>query len=690
MSRSTALLAGTSVIVDIEESADLERLGELLRVVGDVSGVEVIATIASELEPDVEELISRSRLGIASHQVRILSFDSPLDWTSRRSQAIMAARYECVAMTCLPRRLPADLVPGSDGDPKLVLAVEAEVGTSPMAGVATGGWLKVATALAAATPVRSTVPIRSRVVGLPSRVDSWIDFAIRVLALAPLSVVAVHPDGSTDAPAPELAIDSGADDPIAFLTATLAVACTSAAVVNDAMPRIQQLASDLLTVPASRVNAFLKSSPQLHVLVIDILRRSGVRHFPFSVMNDGLARDLVIAYGFSPFTDTSGLVFARRTYERSAVVDLISKDLTDWKRRDDGSKEIAAEFVARHDFVDGAVSFDDWNAISTFCSKGLETANQWHEERSYRRLFSRSMWPASHYLGALLKLEHPELEWIAEFSDPMRRDLNNLTRSAPIGSNAVTTQLARLLKSHGRSFPEDGGVYDWAEDLPYLFADKILFTNQNQLDFMLSYCPAELVDSVRQKSSVEHHPTPPGEFYSRSLEHFEFRTDLVQIGYFGVFYPTRGLEPITAAIKSLPPAVRDGLQLNVFCPRPIEMERIAAEAGLQDVVVARPYLAYFDFLRTTTQLDCLLVDDYRTSQTHSINPYLPSKWSDYVGSGTPVWRVTEPGSVLSSMTSAYQSDLGDVEGAKKILQEILDAGPRQGQPKLASGYFELA
>ena len=63
-----------------------------------------------------------------------------------------------------------------------------------------------------------------------------------------------------------------------------------------------------------------------------------------------------------------------------------------------------------------------------------------------------------------------------------------------------------------------------------------------------------------------------------------------------------------------------------------------------------------------------------------INPYLPSKISDYRGSGTPIWSIVEPGSVLSTLTTAYRSTLGDAEGALRVIREIIAAGPQHDAP----------
>ena len=43
-------------------------------------------------------------------------------------------------------------------------------------------------------------------------------------------------------------------------------------------------------------------------------------------------------------------------------------------------------------------------------------------------------------------------------------------------------------------------------------------------------------------------------------------------------------------------------------------------------------LVFFEFLNLTTKFDCLIVNDANTKDYKEINPYLPSKLSDYLGS----------------------------------------------------------
>ena len=90
---------------------------------------------------------------------------------------------------------------------------------------------------------------------------------------------------------------------------------------------------------------------------------------------------------------------------------------------------------------------------------------------------------------------------------------------------------------------------------------------------------------------------------------------------------------------------REQLCLHVYTADPDELALEIARAGLAGTVRVAPYLPFLEFLNLTTQFDVLVVNDAATEAHHGVNPYLPSKVADYVGSGTPVWAICEEGSV---------------------------------------------
>lgn len=71
--------------------------------------------------------------------------------------------------------------------------------------------------------------------------------------------------------------------------------------------------------------------------------------------------------------------------------------------------------------------------------------------------------------------------------------------------------------------------------------------------------------------------------------------------------------------------------------------------------------------------DYLLVNDAETKGIKPLNPYLPSKVSDYLGANVPFWALVEAGSPLSGMSLPNGSKvtaLGNMEGYIKALTEM--------------------
>ena len=90
-----------------------------------------------------------------------------------------------------------------------------------------------------------------------------------------------------------------------------------------------------------------------------------------------------------------------------------------------------------------------------------------------------------------------------------------------------------------------------------------------------------------------------------------------------------------------------------------------------NVIINEP-VPYLKFLNLCTKFDLLLlVDaDSRNSQ-YGLNPFLPSKLSDYRGSGTPILSLVEPGSSLDSLSLEGAIKKGDLPTLVERLKELV-------------------
>lgn len=388
------------------------------------------------------------------------------------------------------------------------------------------------------------------------------------------------------------------------------------------------------------------------------------------------ARDLAVLYAFAPYSDTSASVAGRRLLDRGDVVDVVSNALEGHRTVDVSAWQVVDDVVGRHAEVKSPVTAFHWPYLDAFCLRGMEVVERWVAEKGpYRTVYSRAMLPGSHVLAALIKLQWPDTRWIAEYSDPMAWDSNGERRTNLVRPGRISRTLIQALRDRGVQVPTEADVLtvpEIVEMLGYALADEVHFTNPRQQELMLGYLSDRaLAERAAAKAHVHPHPTLPAEFYERVPTALSRIPDRVNVAYFGVFYATRGLGEIVTALEALTDEERTKVALRVFTSDPAGLDAEMAERGLSDVVFAAPYVPYLEFLNLTTQMDVLLVNDARTRDIYDVNPYLPSKWSDYRGSGSDVWAVVEPGSVLSTQDVTYRSELGDVEGAARVLRTIV-------------------
>jgi hypothetical protein len=448
---------------------------------------------------------------------------------------------------------------------------------------------------------------------------------------------------------------------------------------DDTTQYLHEVARRSVFSQATAIGRYLTEHPDDNPKVVEAITARGLAPWVYEPLNRARARDLVTCYAFLPSDNTSAIVAGRRVQQRGVCVDVVSHTTDGVHGNDPAANVIVQPYVGYHRRIQGPTKFSQWTGIVQYCEPGMRAIERWEDrrERSYRSVYSRAMWPASHVLAALYKVRHPETRWIAEFSDPLSQDVQgNRRKCGPRRDDALSREITEGLQGAGFTVPDDDTLLQWIEHVAYALADDIVFTNRHQQDTMMEHIadPA-LRERVAKHGIVSAHPTLPPEFYDLSDVEYPLEPGKVHLAYFGAFYPTRGLTEVTDAIMRLPRDARDRLRVHVFTKDPDDLRAELKKAGMDDTVVANHYVPYLDFLHLTTLFDCLLVNDARTADTHTVNPYLPSKISDYSGAGRPIWAVVEPGSILSEREFDYRSNLGDVEGALEVLTRLTASQP---------------
>ncbi|MFC0675706.1 hypothetical protein [Brachybacterium hainanense] len=381
-----------------------------------------------------------------------------------------------------------------------------------------------------------------------------------------------------------------------------------------------------------------------------------------------------MAFNFPPFVDGSAVTVAKRVLESARPVDVVAADLSRVRTRDRSLAELVAPYVRQHHSLTVPIKFAAQASVAPFVTAGIRALAH-RQTRPYRSVYSRSMWPHSHFLAARVKIDHLAARWTAEFSDPMLWHVDGGRRPSP--SIAGYIDEARVLASVGaraqRFLLERRTVLEWAQFVPFLLADELVFTNEQQRAVMLEDAPTWLQEAVLPRSVIAPHPTLPPQYYGDDAGPSAARaSDEFRIGYFGTFYPNRGGGELLEAVSLLPTPARDRLRLDVYASDTRTLMASAGKLGLSGVVRHRSPLPFRRFLAASGSYDALLVNDIATSPFGVPSPFLPSKYSDYAGSSAPTMAITIPGSPLDLMPARWKAHVGDVDGISRMLRSAIE------------------
>jgi poly(ribitol-phosphate) beta-N-acetylglucosaminyltransferase len=419
------------------------------------------------------------------------------------------------------------------------------------------------------------------------------------------------------------------------------------------------------------INRYLAKNPQDVGRVCRDVANFNLDYFPYHLMNKDLAKKLVISYNFPPYVCTSGNNMAKLICEKEEIVDVIHNKLE--RAVDEKLNLIADEFIDKKILLETPYTFNEWNKMKQFCDKGMERINKIVKTKGeYEEIYSLTLFPASHLLAFEYKIKYPNVKWTAEFDDPIMHDIKGNIRTT---SNVDLEYLGKVNKLlHQQGFPkhEEGSLIFLCEYLPYVFADELVFCNENQKKFMISEFPyQEIVDIIEKKSRIESHPIPRKGFYNVIESDYELDDNFVNLAYFGSFYETRNLNDVFIALYGLNYDIRIKCKVHFFTSDPESFKEQIECIPVNAHIEVNPYVNFFEFLNLTKKFDCLIVNDADTKDYMGVNPYVPSKLSDYLGSGTDIWIIYEEGSVMSKYDVGYKSILNDIKSTRKTLQKII-------------------
>ena len=386
--------------------------------------------------------------------------------------------------------------------------------------------------------------------------------------------------------------------------------------------------------------------------------------------------ELYISCLFPPSDYVSGINVLKRIIESNAEVDVLHINLKS-SNRSVLNKKIE-KFINNHLIIDIDCNYDWADCIFEVINKGIPAI-----QKDYRKIYSRSWLMSNHFLALEYKFLHDDVFWQAEFSDPLIYDLSNKPKRYKqmiIDNNEyiakINNQIDNYNSEHGTDFDlveNKTSAYFICEYLTYLFADELVFTNENQREIMLNQFPIDIKDHIINKTEIKPHSVLPDEYYHLDEVDLDLDNESINIAYFGNdYYGKRHFESIFYAFETLNHKYLDKVKFHIYTSDDNIFESLIRALDSSNNFIVKKPLPYLEFLNACTQFDVLVVTDAITKGNFEVNPYLPSKLSDYLGSNTDIWAFYEKGSSLSKYDLKYKSDISDFKGCRSQLVKILD------------------
>ena len=427
-------------------------------------------------------------------------------------------------------------------------------------------------------------------------------------------------------------------------------------------PEIASFIKSLTGGQVFKINQYLEKHPEDYKKVLEDINSYNFDFFPFKYLNEDITkldnpkRELIISYAFSPTNTATSNTVAKRILSEKKNVDIICASLNNLNK-DYSLEKLVNQFIINKIIIDTNFS-TSWENIKDFTTKSIKTLG------NYDKIYSRANFVHSHFLAIEYKLAHPETYWRAEFSDPLIYAFGKDKLSPEI---KYEEYISRINEKLNLNLSINDDINCICEYLTFLLCDEIIFTNKNQKEVMINTNPYDVKDIVNKKATISPHPTLDMKYYYAFKSSYNIDNNYLNLGYFGDIYANRHFEDFINAFDSLDENIKDKIRLHIFTSSITLFQQLLSP---EIKTILNPSVDYLEFLNLTTKFDILLVEDSQKGD-FKINPYLPSKLSDYKGSNTPIWGVCEKESIMDSLDIDYKSRLNNLESGKIAIEKII-------------------
>src|SRR5699024_9623715 len=340
-------------------------------------------------------------------------------------------------------------------------------------------------------------------------------------------------------------------------------------------------------------------------------------------------------------------------------IDVVSNNMNPIRTKDFSFKKVVEPYLSQTKISNSKPSFSSFYYLSKYIDDSFEFFCKNFEK--YSMIYSRAMFPISHFPPLLMKLLKPELYWKAEFSDPLLIDIESNERVSIISHKELISYIKNGVLGEFTQYADDN-LFNLAELIPFALADELVFTNENQLHFMIQSFSKDIQDKIKSKSTISVHPTLKQKYYKLVESNYKLDKEFINIAYFGNFYSRRDVKELVLLKNKLEKESKDIYKFHIYTNVKLLNEN-QKELLSSNNIITNEYVPYFEFLNLSNQFDVLLAFDSITNDIKSSNPYLPSKISDYIGSQTIILALVENDSILDKMKhkNLFKIDIDNID-----------------------------
>ncbi len=378
----------------------------------------------------------------------------------------------------------------------------------------------------------------------------------------------------------------------------------------------------------------------------------------------------VVPGSFVPYNDTVTLL----TYKRLRNLDM-DIDVFCFKGKEDPSliKELEKDKQFKKFHLKYTTDLD-WAVPRNYplrlpvslvyMQKYINDALKEFEKKEYKYLFTSIVPGVSHLAGLKIKKKHPEVKWIASFSDPFK---NSPYKKTDLSDRSF---IYRILFGVG-GFALYNDKY---EEAAVLNADRLVFICQEQRDFTLKQYPN--YDALLKKSVI--YPLtyiPEWKMYSELLEATQINHKPKQAVHLGRLYGLRKIDSFLEALKELrqeDESIKDKIVFHQYSEIQSPDVKKISEYGLEDIFILHDKVTYQESVKIMKDNDVLVLFDTLMPGAE-VQPYLPSKIVEYLMLKKSILGICDSNSPSYRILKEYGFDTvgSDKETIKENIRKII-------------------